>query len=93
MNPGAMALQRMPCLPCCVATYFVRLMSAAFEAPYAGLRRSPAMPEQDEVLMMDPPPRAIMCGTAAWIATMVPRRLIRMVSSQTAGSASATARS
>ena len=57
MNPGAMALQRTPCLPYWVATYCVRLMRAAFEAPYAGLRRSPARPDPDEVLMMEPPPR------------------------------------
>ena len=43
--------------------------------------------------MTEPPPRAIMCGTAAWMATSAPRRLTRMVSSQTSGSAALTGRS
>src|SRR6266851_36934 len=93
MKPGEMALHRTPRLPNSVATYRVRLIRAAFEAPYAGLRRSPVSPEPDEVLMTEPPPRAIMYGTAACTATMAPRRLTRIISSQTSGSAVATGRS
>ena len=53
MKPGEIALQRMPSLPYCVATYFVSATMPAFETPYALCESIPACAAPEAVLMID----------------------------------------
>src|SRR5699024_1375284 len=64
INPGATALQRILSFPYCVATYFVKLTTAALDAPYATRIASLANAAMEAVLIMEPPPASIMCGIA-----------------------------
>src|SRR5690606_16091666 len=50
--------------PSCTARCWARETTAAWGAPEAGRTAPPARPEADEVLMMEPPPAAIMWGMA-----------------------------
>ena len=53
IRPGAMAFTRMPCRPSRVPRLFVRLMTAAFEAPYS-TTVLPRWPADEAVLTIAP---------------------------------------
>src|SRR3546814_224109 len=91
--PGDTVLQRMPRLPYWVATYRVREFTAALEAAEAGLMKSPVSEAPELVLMMEPPPAAIMGAIAYLVISIVPRALMVKARSQMSVDIAATAMS
>src|SRR3546814_5747942 len=89
--PGDTVLQRMPRLPYWVATYRVREFTAALEAAEAGLMKSPVSEAPELVLMMEPPPAAIMGAIAYLVISIVPRALMVKARSQMSVDIAATA--
>jgi len=78
MKPGQMQFARMLYLPYSSAATRVRLITPAFAAQYAVAPFSPTMPATDAVLMTTPPPRLTICGSAYFIPSQTPRKLIAM---------------
>ena len=76
--------------PYSTATVRVRLVTAAFAVAYGAAMISPKSPSTDEVVMIDPPPRASMAGIAARIPKKTPVSATCMLLSQTSGSISCT---
>src|SRR3546814_8564073 len=64
INPGAMALQRIPSAACWVATYLVRDTTPPLDVPYATRAISPTKADPEAVLTIAPPPPRTICGMA-----------------------------
>ncbi|MCY1366213.1 hypothetical protein D9M69_530960 [compost metagenome] len=83
IRPGTITLQRTWCCAYWRATTRVMWFSAAFEVLYdrncIGLHLRLAM---EEMLMMEPPPWRIMCGTTSRAVSMGPLRLMACTRSQ-----------
>ncbi len=60
-------------------------MSAAFEMQYAPIAVEPFRPPIDEMIVIEPPPRASISGATMpinqWLATMLLSRILRNASS------------
>src|ERR1700730_7320009 len=83
MMPGWTELARILSLACCTATDLVISRTAAFEALEAMWTCSlPMMPAIDERLTIDPPPLAIMGGTAYLMPKNTPVALTAMIRCQ-----------
>ena len=65
MGPGHTALTRIPSAPRSSATDRTRFTTAPFDVLYGHRPASPPRPEVEAVTTMDPPPTALMAGTAA----------------------------
>ena len=73
IQPGAIALQRMPSAPWSTATERVRPCTNAFEAFYNASDGSAARPEIEPMLMIEPPPLADIPGMKARQQLKTPR--------------------
>ena len=60
-------MTRMPSPTYVKAAFLLICLTAALEAVYAETPAAPAIPQIDEVLTIDPPPIAFICGMTAFI--------------------------
>ena len=67
IGPGFTVFTRIPTGASSHAATFIRPIVACLLATYAESPRDPMSPAIDDVMTMLPPPRFVMCGTAAWM--------------------------
>ena len=84
-----MQLVRMPSGPWSAAIEIVRPITAALDAVY-GVLLCALRPAMDEMLMMEPPPAATMCGMAYLLASTMLLTLIDITWSQSSSDTSTT---
>ena len=75
IRPGCRELQRMPCGASSIATDLVSPVRPHFEATYPWAQGVPRRPSMEEVLMIDPPPAAIIASADARMPRKAPVRL------------------
>jgi len=83
MKPGCTEFTRMLSFPWRTAMALEKILTAPFDALYAGCPPAePTSPMMEEMLMMDPPPASSILGTAALVPRKTPLELTSMILSQ-----------
>ena len=82
MNPGQIALARMPCGPYSIAATLVTATTPAFAAEYTAVNGEPLSPPIDDQLTIAPPsPCSSMARMPCFIPYSTPRRSTFIVAS------------